>query len=134
MSRRKQRNKAAPVEALPLSQQIINRLVRLPRVARALIVMFFALMVTLALSPLVDAIYLTYFYQYETRVVPSLVSAAFGLTVYVIGWWLMVGTLGERPIARIALLWYCGIGVLAMLVVVFLILRGVTLLTMFTSS
>ncbi len=133
MSRRKQ-NKTAPVEALPLSQQLINRLVALPRVARVLIVALFALMVTLALSPLVDTIYLTYFYSYETRIIPSLVSASFGLVVYVIGWWLMVGTLGERPIARIALLWYCGTGLLALLVVVFLLLRGVTLLSMFTSS
>ena len=110
------------------SSSFIQRIVRLPRLARILIIALFALAVTLSLSPLVDYIYSTYFFSMETRVVPSLISAGFGLIMYLIGWWLMVGTIGERPAARTALLWYLGTGILAIVVVSILVLRGVSLM------
>jgi hypothetical protein len=120
--------------AQALSQRLVARILALPRLARVLLVGLFALAVTLSLSPLVDYIYIEYFFNMDTRILPALVSAAVGLGIYVLGWWLMVGTQGEKPIARTALLWYCGIGLLAVLVVVFLLLRGVTLVRLVSGS
>ena len=72
--------------------RLVGFIVRWPRLVRILTVALFALAVTLALSPLVDYIYDRYFFSMETRVVPSLVSSGFGLVMYLLGWWLMVGT------------------------------------------
>jgi hypothetical protein len=119
---------------MPLTGRLTDRLVMTPRLLRMLLVGIFALAVTLSLSPLVDLIYSEYFFSMDTVIVPSLVSAGFGLIMYALGWWLLVGTVGERPIARIALLWYCGTGVLALLVVIFLIVRGVTLVNLIAGS
>jgi hypothetical protein len=105
-----------------------NQVSQLPRLIRILLVALFALAVTLALSPLVDLIYDHYFFSMETRIAPALVTATFGLMMYVLGWWLIVGTVGERPAARAAMVWYFGIGVLAVVVVVYLIATGVSLL------
>jgi hypothetical protein len=105
-----------------------NRVIQLPRIARILLAALFALAVTLAFSPLVDLIYDRYFFNRNTLIVPALVTATFGLIMYMIGWWLMVGTVGERPAVRAALVWYFGIGVLAVVVVVYLIASGVSLL------
>lgn len=107
---------------------------RWPRLVRILIVALFALAVTLALSPLVDYLYDRFFFSMQTREVPSLVSASFGLLMYLLGWWLMVGTVGEKPEARAALLWYIGTGVAALLFVVFLLVRGVSLVNIIMNS
>ena len=109
-------------------------IVRWPRLVRILIVALFALAVTLALSPLVDYLYDRFFFSMETRMVPSLVSASFGLLMYLVGWMLMVGTVGEEPEARVALLWYIGTGVAAMLVVGILVVRGVSLVNIIANS
>ncbi len=105
-----------------------NRLSRLPRLVRILLVGVFALAVTLSLSPLVDLIYDRYFFSAQTVIVPALVTATVGLIAYMLGWWLMVGTVGEQPEARAAMVWYFGIGVLAVIIVAYLILTGVSLL------
>lgn len=119
---------------LSLQQRVAMRILSLPRLVRVLLVALFALCVTLALSPMIDYIYTEYFFSFETRIVPALVSAAAGLVIYVLGWWLMVGTLGDRPIARTALLWYCGTGLLAIVVVLVLLLRGVTLVRLYSGA
>jgi hypothetical protein len=119
------RQKAAPVSRV---MQVSSRLGQLPRLVRILLVGLFALAVTLALSPLVDLIYDHYFFSTQTVIVPALVTATIGLITYMLGWWLMVGTVGEQPEARAAMVWYFGIGVLAVVIVVYLILTGVSLL------
>lgn len=105
-----------------------NRVIQLPRLVRILLAALFALAVTLAFSPLVDLIYDRYFFSANTLIVPALVTATLGLIMYMVGWWLMVGTIGEQPASRAALAWYLGIGVLAVVVVVYLIASGVSLL------
>lgn len=125
MTPKRVRQKAAPVSRV---MQVSSRLGQLPRLVRILLVGLFALAVTLALSPLVDLIYDHYFFSTQTVIVPALVTATIGLITYMLGWWLMVGTVGEQPEARAAMLWYFGIGVLAVVIVVYLILTGVSLL------
>lgn len=125
MTPKRVRQKAAPVSRV---MQVSSRLGQLPRLVRILLVGLFALAVTLALSPLVDLIYDHYFFSTQTVIVPALVTATIGLITYMLGWWLMVGTVGEQPEARAAMVWYFGIGVLAVVIVVYLILTGVSLL------
>ena len=136
MSRRSYKRSKTQVDAPPVTvpQRVAHRVTLLPRILRIVLVAVFGLAVTLALSPLVDLIYSQYFFSMSTRILPSFISGGIGLASYAIGWWLMVGTVGERPIARIALLWYFGSGILAIVVVVFLIVRGVTLVNFLAGS
>ena len=108
--------------------RVIRWLLRLPRLVRILVVGMFALGVTLALFPVVDAIYLRFFFHESTRSVASLISAGIGLVMYMVGWQLIVGTVGEQPPARRVVLWYLVIGGLAILLSLLLIVQGVTIL------
>ncbi len=120
--------------------RVVNAIISLPRLVRIMLVALLALMVTLAISPMVDEIYFNTLFTplYDiapsvARLLPSLITAAVGLTMYALGWWLIIGTVGESPQARLAILWYVGIGILALLVVIILIIRGVTLLNFVAS-
>lgn len=110
----------------PLWIDVINRLLKLPRFVRIVIAGIFALATTLAVSPLVDYIYISYMFTEESRLLPSLVSAAAGLLMYMIGWWLFVGVAGELPPARRGLLLYVMVGVLIVFLVIFLALTGLS--------
>jgi hypothetical protein len=90
---------------LSLAAQIL----KLPRLARILIAAIVALITALVASPVVDAIYLRYFYSPDTVIVPSLIAAALGLLMYVAGWRLIVGTVGDdSPISRSTLIYMAG--------------------------
>jgi hypothetical protein len=114
--------------SIAVMTRLANHIVALPRLVRVLLAALFGLCVTLSLSPLIDLIYDRYFFSMETRMAPALVSSAFGLVMYMLGWWLMVGTVGERPGPRLAVLWYVGTGVFAVTAVTVLIIFGVHLL------
>jgi hypothetical protein len=105
-----------------------------PRLARIVLIAVFALAVTLSLTPLIDYIYSLYFFSTATVIVPSLISAVFGLIMYMIGWWLVVGTVGEKLDARLWTLFYIILGVFAVALVGFLVVRGVSLVSIYTSS
>lgn len=122
------RAKAAAVRRTVDLAYLSNRVVQMPRLVRILLSALFALAVTLAFSPLIDYIYDRYFFDIHTLIAPALVTATFGLVMYMLGWWLMVGTVGERPAARPGVVWYFGIGVLAVIVVAYLLASGVSLL------
>jgi hypothetical protein len=124
------RKRTQTVAATPLQTKssLSGKIAALPRLARMLLVALFALAVTLAVSPLVDLIYDRYFFSVDTVLVPALISAGFGLLMYLLGWWLMVGTVGEPLAARPALVWYVGMGFAAVGVVLYLIVIGVNLL------
>ncbi|MBZ0290717.1 MAG: hypothetical protein K8I30_24035 [Anaerolineae bacterium] len=115
---------------LPLVYRWIERMLHLPRFVRVVLCAVLALAVTLALSPLIDEIYLRFFFSSQTVIVPALISAAFGLLMYMLGWWLVIGTVGEMPPIRMGVLWYIVVGLLAVSVVVILVFRGVTLLNL----
>jgi hypothetical protein len=110
----------------PLWLDIINRLLKLPRFVRIIIAGIFALATTLALSPLVDYIYLSYLFTEESRLLPSLVSAGAGLGMYLVGWWLLVGGVDQVPPARRVLLLYVMVGVLIVCLVIVLGLSGLS--------
>jgi hypothetical protein len=130
MSRRQRklmRRQLSTQNTTPLQTRLVTAILKLPRIARIVISLLFALAVTLALSPIVDNIYLTYMFTPETVIVPALVSTAFGIVMYVLGWQLIIGTVGENPPARFIILWYVGIGVLAIFLVAVWMVSGITI-------
>ncbi len=110
----------------PRSEPWLGRLLRLPRLVRIGFAFLCAMSLTLALFPLVDEIYLRWFYAPQTVLLPSLISAGLGLMSYLAGWLLMVGQAGDdsglRP--RRALLWYLVISTLALLTAFLLLIQG----------
>ena len=69
-----------------------------------------------------------YFFSVDTRMVPALVTTVFGLIMYLLGWWLIVGTVGEKPAVRTAIVWYLGAGLAAIILVTTLLAVGINLL------
>lgn len=123
-------DRAQPSLPLPFVMLIMRRILGWSRLVRILLVTFFALIVTAAVFPLSDSIYIANFYLDETRILPSFVSAAFGIIMYVVGWWLLVGTRGETPPVRPAAVVYVVFGTLFTLFVLVLILNGYSTATL----
>ncbi len=97
--------------------KVVGRILALPRVMKMLIAGIMALATTLAVSPIVDEIYIRFFYTRSTIIAPSLVSAGIGFVMYSIGWQLIVGTIGEQPDNQPSILGYLLIGLLALTLV-----------------
>jgi hypothetical protein len=115
--------KAATTEP-PVSARLVERIVHLPRLTRIGLAALFALALTLAITPIVDRIYMDRFYDPTTRGVPAMVSTALGLVFYVVGWRVIIGYVGETPPARRAVFWYAAVGVTACLLVLLLVVIG----------
>ena len=98
-----------------LLDSLIAYIIRLPRAARIGLALLFAVALTLLVTPIIDAIYVSRFFDSGTAMLPSIISTAFGLVFYFVGWRLMVGFAGETPAPRRALLWYVGAGTLVSL-------------------
>lgn len=96
-SQPRRKNDHAPVSDRAAGGALLARILALPRMARIVIVALLALAAVLVASPVVDTVYLRYFYTPETVIVPSLVTAALGLLAYLAGWRLIVGTVGVQP-------------------------------------
>jgi hypothetical protein len=108
-------------------QRVALFVLNLPRPIRMIVTGIFALAVTLSLSPLIDEVYLRYLFDPSTRVLPSLVSVGFGLVMYALGWWWVIGTIGERPPVRRMVFAYTLIGIGAVVVVLVLLAQGYTI-------
>lgn len=108
-------------------ERFAQSVLELPRITRILIAGVFALAIVLALSPLIDEIYIRFFYTPQTAIVPSLVAAGLGLLMYFVGWQLIVGTVGEDNPLRPAIFWYFVVGFLALFIVGLWLLRLITL-------
>ena len=114
----------SPTEERARSNALASQALRLPRIARIVIVSVFAVGVTILVFPLVDRIYIENFFNADTVSVPALVSAGIGLVVYIIGWLLLIGTAGDRPPARQALAVYILAGVAVLASVITLLIIG----------
>ena len=114
-----------------MTQRWHKSLSAIPRWGRILIVAVMSLAVTLVIFPQVDTIYLTYFFNKDTIIIPAYVSAGIGLMMYVAGWFLVVGSTANKPHDQVSgspvLLWYIGMGVLALVVCTGLLLYGLML-------
>lgn len=126
MARRIKAGAYDPFASRPsLAARWAQAVLRMPRLTRVGLVSVFALSVTVAIFPLVDSVYVQFFFSQATVILPSLVSAGFGLLMYILGWWLLVGTVGEAPPARISVLWYVAVGLLAIVLIIVLALFGI---------
>ncbi len=111
--------------------KIANVVVTLPRITRILIAGVFALASTLAVSPIIDDIYLDNFFTEETRWLPAMITAAIGLFMYLAGWRIIVGTVGEIVQPTRTVVWYLIVGLVAIFMVALWMFQ---LLTMGSSS
>lgn len=82
------------------------------RLLRLLLVAIFAISTTLATSPLIDSIYLQYFFTPESRILPSLIAMGLGLAMYAFGWLYLVGSSGQPILITRGLKWVVYLGVL----------------------
>jgi hypothetical protein len=103
---------------LPFLERIMVDLLEMPRVARWFVVAFFSLVVTFAVRPFIDTLYVRNFFDEGTVIAPALVAMGFGLLMYIMGYWLIVGWQGQQLSPRRAVLVYIGIGMLAFLIVI----------------
>lgn len=110
-------------------ERLVIRLTNLPRLARIAFAALFAVATTLLLTPLIDGIYVQRFFDFNTRMLPALVSTVIGIAVYFIGWVVYVGYVGESVQARRAVFWYFFYGTLVMIAIVLLIITGALDLT-----
>lgn len=106
------------------SARLIQWMIHLPRLTRIVLAAVFALAVTLALTPIVDRIYLESFYNPDTRIIPALITTVAGLAFYVFGWRTIIGYVGETPPARREVFWYFIVGTVACLIVIVLTVFG----------
>lgn len=124
MSKRELRRESTPAAAGP-ADRLTERVLNLPRLARIVLVCLFAMAVTVLLIPLVDGIYLRSFYSPQTAVLPSLIEAAFGIGMFVLGWALIVGFAGQRPPSRVPVALYFLVGCALVLAVILQLISGV---------
>lgn len=107
-----------------------SRVAYLPRLVRILLAAGFAVAVLLAIFPLIDNIYVRYFFDLQTVILPSLVAVGIAGIMYIAGWYLLVGTIGDEKIkqsASPALVIYFAIGLVAMLIDIILFLHGLSI-------
>lgn len=121
---------SAPVEANP-AHRAISRILGWPRLARIVLVSLFTLAVALLLQPIIDNLYLTYFFPWESQIVtdfqrqiPSLITAGIALAIFALGWWLLIGFAGTIPPPRMAVLIYFLVGVAILLLAIMQIVSG----------
>lgn len=94
---RKPYRAASDTDAVEASRSDIEIILNLPRLARIALILVPTFALVVVLQPLIDAIYLRYFFTMETRNTPSLVMAALTLLFFLAGWMLVVGNVGETP-------------------------------------
>lgn len=102
-----------PQSPLTFWEQITN----MNRLLRLLFVAIIAIITTLAVSPTIDAIYLQSFFTPETRLLPSLLAMGAGVTMYIVGWFYLVGSAGQLMTITRGLKWYIYISLLMILIV-----------------
>lgn len=106
---------------------IIDRVLLLPRLIRIFIVAFATLLLVMAIFPLVDIVYVTYFFTPGTVVLPSLISVSLGLVVYVWGWRSLVGLVGESPAPKLSSRAFIVLALLLLFFDLVLILQGLAM-------
>jgi hypothetical protein len=106
------------------AEAVAQRVVRLPRLMRVGLSALFALMVTLAVRPLIDLVYIDNFFNPDTIMLPALIATAIGVIIYGLGWRWLVGLVGETPTASRAVFWYMLVGFASLLWVIGLSVHG----------
>ncbi len=119
MSRGRRRKKEE--HARPQSSRwsrYVDTIVHKSRPTRLALVSSIAIATTFSISPLVDMFYIDHLFSLSMPILPALFSSGIGIIVFIIGWWLLVGIVGETPQARPAILWYFGFGLFVMIIAI----------------
>lgn len=119
-----------PAERVPYATYLVRKILGWSRGIRIVLITLLSMGVTAAVFPLVDLIYIRGFFDENTRILPSFVTAGIGIIMYGLGWWLLVGIRGEQRPERIGILIYVFVGILAMLLVFILIITGYSTATL----
>lgn len=106
---------------------IVRWVLQLPRLLRILLAGLLAVATTLAIFPVVDHLYVNVMFDPATVILPAFISAAAGALVYLAGWRLIVGTVGDLPPCRRAALFYLIFGAFILFLDVFLIVQGLSM-------
>jgi hypothetical protein len=117
-------DRTRPVERVPYITYLVRKILGWPRLLRIILISIFALAVTASVFPLVDFIYMENYFNEQTVILPSFVSAGLGIITFGVGWWLMVGIRGERRPERTAVFLYMVFGLLVIGFVFILIING----------
>ncbi|PJF29426.1 MAG: hypothetical protein CUN52_08440 [Phototrophicales bacterium] len=99
------------------------------RLLRLFVVTIFAISTTLAISPLIDSIYLQYFFSPETRIIPSLIAMIGGVCMYIVGWIYLVGSARQIILVTRGLKWYMYIGI-GTIIIILLWMTGLLLVSL----
>lgn len=118
---------------MSLLSRIAHTILNLPRMVRFLMVMIFALAYVLLFFPIVDHLYVEFFFDPATLIAPSLVSMLIGGAVYVIGWRLIVNPPIKPPPAPMPIIIYCTLSLIVLFLDLLLITMGITMLDGFVS-
>ncbi|PJF26192.1 MAG: hypothetical protein CUN53_08950 [Phototrophicales bacterium] len=103
---------------------MVRRTLRFSRIGRILVCAVIALATTVTIRPLIDLVYLDYFYDPGTVIVPAWIATAVGIAVYAVGWRLVVGMAGEVPQPNRAAVYYLVVGVGLIVYIVVLTVHG----------
>lgn len=114
-------------EHQPIWVTVAERVLGLPRSFRIFIAVLVAIAVVVVVRPVIDDIYLREFFSDDTRMLPALVATALGAVVYVLGWYAIVGWVGDERTARPLVLWYLGFGIIVVGLALIWLLRLLTL-------
>ncbi len=109
-------------------------ILNLPRLVRILFVGFVALCTVLAIFPLVDRIYLAYFYHPSTIGIAAYLSVFMGAMMYVFGWLQLVGSAGRRQEPSRFVVPYLVLSFLIIVLDVLLIIQGLSMTDAFAIS
>lgn len=85
---------------------LLSQLLGWPRLARITFVAISSLLMALFLTPLLTDVHWRFAYTLDTYYAPAVLTILFACVMYIVGWRLIVGTPGEPPQPRPALLGY----------------------------
>src|SRR5690348_1434680 len=88
-------DRARPAQRVPYATYLMRKVLNWSRRARIITISMFGVAVTAAVFPLIDLVYVERFFNPDMRVLPSFISVGLGMTMYIVGWVLLVGTRGE---------------------------------------
>lgn len=115
-SRKTMSQKDISVKRDPIIQRLLLRILSMPRLLRIALVALFSLAVALVVSLVL--FYDSIFYAQGLLSLLVIITTVLGLATYLVGWHLIVGTRGETPPLRPAIMFYLGTGFLALIMVV----------------
>ncbi|MDK3161473.1 hypothetical protein QPK87_33710 [Kamptonema cortianum] len=124
MTRRRSRPLAEGAPQGNLFERILRYVVFLPRAGRIGLVIMTTLVAVALVFPAVDYVYLTQLFDFETRNLPALVTAAIGIVVYVIGWYALLRDEPEVNVRSRVTLGYILCAAVALIALIALLLYG----------